>query len=273
MTEAEWLNGWCYPRMYDVVRNRATTRQTRLYMVACCRLKVADFFDPRIMHSLQTAERCADDPQTEAVANAVQEELVASLRPQLPQTGQQGEIARAIQSAWQLLEECWCGVHYKNPQHAISHAAFMCLRGRPRQVFTGGEGNAAELCACAIECADSLLRGVKPEEIEQYREEVEQRSLVPRTAIREAIADLLRDIFGNPFRIVTGEPAWLTWNGGTVTALAREIYEERRFEDMPILADALEDAGCRDEAVLGHLRGPGEHIRGCWCVDLLMNRL
>ena len=49
MTEAEWLGGWCYRRMYNVVRNQATTRQTRLYMAACCRLVEAEFFDPRIL--------------------------------------------------------------------------------------------------------------------------------------------------------------------------------------------------------------------------------
>jgi hypothetical protein len=81
--------------------------------------------------------------------------------------------------------------------------------------------------------------------------------------------DLLRDIFGNPSRPVSADPAWLHRNDGAVLKLARAAYDERAFERLPILADALEDAGCADEALLGHLRGPGPHARGCWALDLL----
>jgi hypothetical protein len=83
---------------------------------------------------------------------------------------------------------------------------------------------------------------------------------------------LLRDLFGNPFRPAALDPAWLAWNGGAVRKMAESIYEERRFADLPVLADALEDAGCADAAVLAHCRGPGEHVRGCWVVDLLLGK-
>jgi hypothetical protein len=79
----------------------------------------------------------------------------------------------------------------------------------------------------------------------------------------------VRDIFGNPFRPVAVDPSWLT---ETVVALAEGIYQERAFDRMPILADALEDAGCDDADVLNHCRQPGEHVRGCWVVDLLTGR-
>jgi hypothetical protein len=80
---------------------------------------------------------------------------------------------------------------------------------------------------------------------------------------------LLRDIFGNPFRPVTLDPEWLTF---TVTALARQMYESRDFSAMPILADALQDAGCDSEDILGHCRGEGPHVRGCWVVDLVLGK-
>jgi hypothetical protein len=83
---------------------------------------------------------------------------------------------------------------------------------------------------------------------------------------------LLRDIFGNPFRPVAIDPAWLWWNGGTVPAIARRIYDDRRWEDMPILADALQDAGCDNADILDHCRSTGEHVRGCWVVDLLLGK-
>jgi len=82
-------------------------------------------------------------------------------------------------------------------------------------------------------------------------------------------SQLFRDIFGNPFRPAALDPAWRT---ETVLALARGIYEERAFDRMPILADALQDAGCTDEDVLGHCRGPGPHARGCWVVDLILGK-
>ena len=54
--------------------------------------------------------------------------------------------------------------------------------------------------------------------------------------------------------------------------LAQAIYEERRFGDLPVLADALEEAGCTDADILSHCRGPGPHVRGCWVVDLLLGK-
>jgi hypothetical protein len=84
---------------------------------------------------------------------------------------------------------------------------------------------------------------------------------------------VLRDIFGpQPFRPVAIAPAWLSWNSGTVPAIARRIYDERAYHDLPILADALEDAGCTDADILAHCRGPGPHVRGCWVVDLLLGK-
>jgi hypothetical protein len=80
---------------------------------------------------------------------------------------------------------------------------------------------------------------------------------------------LLRDIFGNPFRPVAFDPTWRT---EAVVGLARGAYEDRAFDRLPVLADALEDAGCADAAVLAHCRGPGPHVRGCWVVDLILGK-
>jgi hypothetical protein len=87
---------------------------------------------------------------------------------------------------------------------------------------------------------------------------------------RAAQAILLRDILGNPFGVViTPDPTWLT---STVTSLAQAIYTDRAFDRLPILADALEDAGCTNQDILAHCRSNGEHARGCWVVDLLLGR-
>jgi hypothetical protein len=85
--------------------------------------------------------------------------------------------------------------------------------------------------------------------------------------------DLIRELFGCGWRRPpAAADAWLSWNDGVVRKLAQEIYENRDFEIMPLLADALEEAGCADAAILGHCREPRDHVRGCWVVDLLLRK-
>jgi hypothetical protein len=80
-------------------------------------------------------------------------------------------------------------------------------------------------------------------------------------------AELLRDLVGNPFRPLRLDPAWLTQD---VLQLARVIYDEEQFGEMPYLADALLDAGCSHAALLEHCRARTPHYRGCWVIDLLL---
>jgi hypothetical protein len=68
------------------------------------------------------------------------------------------------------------------------------------------------------------------------------------------------------------DPTWLRWADGAVLGLAQAVYEEQAFERLPILADALEEAGCDDAGLLAHLRSPGVHARGCWAVDALLGK-
>ncbi|MDB5308713.1 MAG: hypothetical protein JWO38_2915 [Gemmataceae bacterium] len=92
---------------------------------------------------------------------------------------------------------------------------------------------------------------------------------VRRAAFAEsqALCGLCRCLFGNPFRPVTGQAAWRT---STVGALAQGIYADRAFDRLPILADALQDAGCDNLDVLAHCRADGPHTRGCWVVDMVL---
>jgi hypothetical protein len=92
----------------------------------------------------------------------------------------------------------------------------------------------------------------------------------------KAICGLIRDIFGNPFHPLSINPAWQT---PTVVALAHAAYDNRLLPAgileparLGILADALEDAGCTSADILSHLRQPGEQVRGCWVVDLLLGK-
>lgn len=133
------------------------------------------------------------------------------------------------------------------------------------------EGNAAQnrigayAGGAASEWSPFNLADWAVEAIKCAHEEVAERG--DREA--QAQATLLRDVFGNPFRCVTFSPEWRT---STAVALARGMYEARDFSAMPILADSLQDAGCEDEQLLGHCRGPGPHVRGCWVVDLVLGK-
>jgi hypothetical protein len=93
---------------------------------------------------------------------------------------------------------------------------------------------------------------------------------------------LLRDIFGNPFHPLPprkGKRAWedqkhhwLAWQDGTILNMAQAIYDDRAFDLLSVLADALEEAGCTNPDVLAHCRGSETHVRGCWLLDLLLKK-
>jgi len=84
---------------------------------------------------------------------------------------------------------------------------------------------------------------------------------------------LLLDIFGHlPFRELAVEPSILAVQESAIPKMAQSIYDARAFDRVPLLADALEDAGCHDADILSHCRTPGEHVRGCWVVDLLLGK-
>jgi hypothetical protein len=118
----------------------------------------------------------------------------------------------------------------------------------------------------AKECASAASEAVFwSEEIEHEIIRTERQS-----AERAAQIALLRDIFGNPFKPVTVDREWLT---SDVLALAKGIYAKKAFDRMPILADALQDAGCDNDDVLNHCRDTAlTHVRGCWVVDLLLGK-
>ena len=89
--------------------------------------------------------------------------------------------------------------------------------------------------------------------------------LLPNDRIR--VADFQMRV-GWDFEV---DPYWLRWEEGVIVALARRALEEWNFAAMPILADALEDAGCTEATVLEHLRGPGPHVGECWIIDAILN--
>jgi hypothetical protein len=138
-------------------------------------------------------------------------------------------------------------------------AASDTLKVEHAACWAEGYATITHVSAIMLHCADVPWTG---------RETLGQW-LYARAEDRAARSRTLRDIFGNPFRPVALDASCLT---PTVTALASAIYDDRAFERLPILADALEEAGCDHAEVLNHCRREGIHARGCWVVDLLLGK-
>jgi hypothetical protein len=132
------------------------------------------------------------------------------------------------------------------------HAAIVALN---ISYESDGSRSAFDLARSSADCASSLWYHASGPAAEPFA--------------RRTQADFLRDIFGNPLHPVPLDPAWRTT---AVLGLADAIYAERAFDRLPILADALEDAGCENADLLAHCRGPGPHVRGCWAVDLILGK-
>jgi hypothetical protein len=153
---------------------------------------------------------------------------------------------------------------------------------------TEGELEAANLLALAIEASpepadtvrwigEAVELATSPIHDTMYLTEslYAARQVLPAFARQGEMAAqcaLLREIVGNPFRALQRAGDWLRWNRGTVREMARTIADERRFDELPILADALVEAGCDSEAILRHCREEGPHVLGCWVLDGLLAR-
>lgn len=145
-------------------------------------------------------------------------------------------------------------------QHRDAHAAAQ----QAHQRFLGGEGDEGERAAAllAAECARDLARSAAWQVCS-----ILCRSFTGgRTA---GLADLLRDILGNPFHAPTLPAHWREWNEGTIPRLALAIRKHNSRDEYLILADALEEAGCSDERLIAHCRSDAGHASSCWVLELL----
>ena len=232
-------------------------------MVACCRSHWDRLCDQRSRAAILAAERYADG-QSDGEA------LLAA--------------ARAANEA------CYLPDGQKAPEPALSAAHLSTYAPHTIEAFTnppdrarpGFGGYAAEafdkpegFAALAWACPPQMRR-CHGGGVFDYCQEWE---VAAGDEFRHQ-ADLLRDIFGNPFRPSPPLPrAVLAWNDGTVPRLAAGVYEERRLPEgtfdparLAILADALLDGGCEDDDLIQHCRSDVPHVRGCWALDLVLGR-
>ncbi len=240
MTEAEWLAATDIHDMLEHLRGRASERKLRLFAVACCRRIWHHFTDDRSRRVIEVAERHADVLVTE-------DEWLATSSLRMD-AGERSHLRSAVY---------WTAESDAAPTFFAGQAAFY---------------------AWAVDWA--WLMRLSPDEQEEAWHFIEEESSQPEFTEHQPQSAVLRDLFGNPFRPAPAvDPPSLAWQGGTVRELARTAYDERRLPEgeleparLAVLADALEDAGCADPELLGHLRGPGPHVRGCWAVDLVLGK-
>ncbi len=240
MTEQEWLECAGPEPMLEFLRVKASDRKLRSFAVACCRSIWHLLPNEAARTVVLVAERFADGLATdeelgEAEGAFTWAEWESGLSPDAYLA------SLASEAVTQLARE--------------SDAAFVARTGRvipnfPEQAYQAAAGTANQVAHTTP----------LPYREEQWNSQV----------------GFIRCIIGNPFRPISNNPAWLT---PTVTGLATAAYEHRILPSghldparLAILADALEDTGCDDADLLGHLRDPGPHVRGCWPLDAVMGK-
>jgi hypothetical protein len=252
MTEANWLTCADPDPMLDAIGGQASIRKLRLLACACCRRVWPMLADERSRCAVEVAERwalgAATDGELRLAATAAAEVVRNGLEPN--HTLQRAAVHAALVPTLAVNGfEC---PDTEDVRECLCDAPGLCVIGVAD--WTADEYH--RLHEGTVD-GEEVTRGADVASGEAYNTEV------------AAQAVLVREIFGNPFRPVAVDPAWLT---SDVVLLAQGIYDERAFDRLPILADALQDAGCDCDDLLAHLRGPGPHVRGCWALDLVLGK-
>ena len=221
-------------RMPALADPRVSDRKRRLFAVACLERVAHRLVDPRSLHALEVARQLADGRAEEAERQEA-EDLAFEAYLEMCE-GRRNGSPTLVPWSWQ--------------QEQLTRAAALVVA----QGFYYAE-DVADYVQGAL--------GDSPSGGWLFELQEERRQL-----------HWLTDILGPfPEEQVKVDPLWLAANDGAVIQLARSIDAQGDFDALPILADALEEAGCADSRLLDHCRQPGEHIRGCWVIDLLLDAI
>jgi hypothetical protein len=234
MTEAEWLECTDAHKMLAFLRGKASKRKLRLFVCACCRSIWHLITDEAGRRAVETGERFADGHATDEERKAASTEVFDILGTLQQESGR------------------W------DRKFALLTAERAVLRWREDR----------DTCLKATEAADSAWQAAEASKSVNEAHRAILQSHLGGTIARPQQTAFLRDVF-HPFRSVSPDPAWRT---PAVLHLAQFIYEDRAFDQLPIPADALEEAGCTSQQLLDHCRSPGPHVRGCWAVDLVLGK-
>jgi hypothetical protein len=295
MTEEEWLNATEPHAMLGFLQTAGggSARKLRLCAVACCR-RIWHFLP---CHRCREAVRCAELLADGLLGEREREE---SLRQALDAFIVLGAVADALScGTWTALDilttederDRYDEVYqqaYQEARHSVGDAneaweASSAALAAYRVLIDDESGCLALFHAAktvALGCRHAHPEASDPPDTLHARQnpcayaepEAAYRPADPTESARQC--DVIAEIFGNPFRPVELNPIWVS---SMVVALAQAAYDEPILpagtldpDRLAVLADALEDSGCTDPAILHHLRGPGPHVRGCFVIDALL---
>jgi hypothetical protein len=246
MTEAEWLVSGDPNLMLKFLGRMPSERKLRLFAAACCRRNWHLLSDEISRPGVEVVERYADG---------------------LAPSHELEEVSRTARSQGRSFQKL---CDWRRNTRGPSLQATLLYRESQQSYLVAYASRIDDYLWMVVmyttQCKVLDVVGSLPA-TDQSAHEVWQRLC---DADRADVASLLRNIFGNPFRPVTFSPSWRT---STAIAVAKQMYESRDFSAMPILADALQDAGCDNDDILNHCRDPqATHVRGCWVVDLVLGR-
>jgi hypothetical protein len=221
----------------DLLRYNPGRRKVRLFAAACCRRVEHLFRYPRLSTLLGMVEDYAEGRIGLEELLVIERQTEAEVKDERAEPSQLDKLLRGVEHRLGLKSEF--EMLRLTPADRLAHAA--CL--------LAADGNSVQAVDCWKHTAEAAANAGADLEAELAFQ-----------------ADLLRDLFGNPFVPVTFDPRWRT---SAVLDLTESIGEIGDFAAMPILADALQEAGCEDAELLGHCRTARVHVRGCWVVDAI----
>lgn len=246
MTELQWTTWTEVDKLLNFLRGKASDRKLRLFAVACCRRVRPQIHLQEYQQMVDLAEEFTDHdlPVKEiAAARGHAYGLHFEAIDREPRRPNDDWTASAFAAVEEALSDPREEANIANEPVLVDAVITTSWQAARAAEYVHGPGSAAEPWISTSIHEKSVQAG------------------------------LLRDIIGNPFRLATLERSWLIWNDNTILHMAQSIYDDRAFDIMPVLGDALEDAGCRNAAILNHCRQPGQHVRGCWVVDLLLEKV
>jgi hypothetical protein len=269
VTEAEWQNATDPQAMLKLVSAGASERKLRLFAVACCR-RLDALMSDQCRCALDVAERhsdhgASDDELQDAYTAAYftwRRTRDFAARP----------VASGVRAACMGSADPARATERSRGVAVVAAASYAATNAAQAVAFARGPAH----CDPATVTREYTLYQLQ--HLREYgtvgfeRFEVEDPAWRATVAAEQAIqCQLLRDLFGNPFDSpLTIGPERLGWRDGVIVRLGASIYEGRTFCRLPLLADALEDAGSTDADLLGHLRGPSPHVRGCRALDRIL---
>ena len=242
MTEGEWLASADTVAMLELLGIHAGERKMRLFACACCRRHSHRVEGTYAAKAIEVVEEYVDGRASSkrlVIANRFGQRAAERFHDQFQETGEvAADIAHVHASA--------CGA----------------AAGRVRTDHPPCDIARQAVIYATMACAHEMVGDVR-----LYYSGDWKRFQAAELALHTAT---LREIFGNPFRPIAFVPAWRTTD---TMLLARGIYDDRAFDRMPILADALQEAGCDSDELLNHLRDPdAAHVCGCWALDLVLGK-